>query len=70
MQDPTTQLTTPHLGVHSCRLDSSLLKDTKEGASAAAAGSLLQSENVRGKKLHLKQLVDCEFDKALLCLGI
>ena len=44
------------------RLDSSLLKDTKEGASvAAAAGSLFQSGIVRGKKLNLKQSVDLEY---------
>ena len=48
------------------RLDSSLLKDTKEGASvaaaaAAAAGSLFQSGIVCGKKLNLKQSVDLEY---------
>ena len=41
--------------------DSSLLKDTKEGASAAAGGSLFQSGIVLGKKLYLKQSVDVEY---------
>ena len=35
--------------------------DTKEGASAAAAGSLFQSGIVRAKKLYLKQSVDVEY---------
>ena len=41
-------------------MDSSLLNDAKEGASAAAAGNLFQSGIVLGKKLYLKQSEDVE----------
>ena len=41
-------------------VDSSLLNDAKEGASAAAAGNLFQSGIVLGKKLYLKQSEDVE----------
>ena len=40
------------------RLPNSLLNDTKEGASAAAAGSLFHTGMVLGKKLNLEQSVD------------
>ena len=40
------------------RLPNSLLNDTKEGASAAAADSLFLTGMVLGKKLNLKQSVD------------
>ena len=39
---------------------SSLLKDTKEGASAMDAGNLFHVGMVRGKKLYLKVSVDDE----------
>ena len=70
MQDPTAQFIIPYLGLHSWLGDESplegkvrqlLLKNTKEEASAAAAGSLFQSVIVRGKKLYLKQSVDEEY---------
>ena len=70
VQDPTTQLTTPKLGVHSWLGDESPLEGYvrqlslelyREGASAAAAGSLFQSGIVPGKKLYLKQSVDVEY---------
>ena len=40
------------------RLPNSRLNDTKEGASAAAAGSLFHTGMFLGKKLNLKQSVD------------
>ena len=40
------------------RLPNSLLNDSKEGASAAAAGSLFHTGMVLGKKLNMEQSVD------------
>ena len=41
------------------RLDSSLLKDAKEGASASVAGSLFHVGMVRGEKAVLEAVCRC-----------
>ena len=48
----------PHKKVRS---DNSLMKDAREGASAAAAGSLIHKGKVYEKKMYLKLSVDVEY---------
>ena len=45
------------------------MKDTKEGASAAAAGSLFQSGIVRGEKVVLKAIGRCRVPLILVLVS-